>query len=207
MKELAQEFIKEKGKELVFVSGTILVILAMAFGYSYLIEGGDPYVPEGLHRVESQLDKRLTQGLSITEDVTLDLNQFLELELQGNTAAILSKANEAKAPLAEINSIVSKAAEDIEDIAAVIPQIKPKIAQRALSDALTYAAILGQRLLTFSEQMDSLYVGLETRAKGEESIADYVRLVQEANVVVQEINSLRDQYNASMSQFYELTDA
>ncbi|MDP3953783.1 MAG: hypothetical protein Q8P99_03110, partial [bacterium] len=119
---------------------------------------------------------------------------------------VLAEIGEARTPLAKITSTVTKLAADIESIAALVPQVKPRKAQRILSDAMIDAAVLGQNLLTFSQQMDTLYDGLEARAKGEESNEDYARLVQEVNAQVQGINNLRSRYNAAIDQLYQLTD-
>ena len=207
MKELIKEFINEKGKELVFISGTIVVVLALVFGHSYITEGGEPYLPENLYSLESKIDRGLSRGLSITNKVTKDLNDLLELEREGKMTEVLAQINEAKEPLEDINSIVSRAAKSIEESAGLISQVKPKRAQRFLSDAMTHAAVLGQNLLAFSQQMDTLYAGLETRARGE-GVADveYARLVQDVNLRVQVINNIQNEYNRAMDQFYQLTD-
>ncbi|MDZ4231380.1 MAG: hypothetical protein U1C52_01150 [Patescibacteria group bacterium] len=206
MKHLAQEFIQEKGRELVLISGAIIVILTLAFGYSYFVDGGDPYLPDEFSTLESKVDRELSNGLTITSEATANLNDLLKLELEGKKTEVLAEIGEARAPLAKITSTVTKLAADIESIAALVPQVKPRKAQGILSDAMIDAAVLGQNLLTFSQQMDTLYDGLEARAKGEESNEDYARLVQEVNAQVQGINNLRSRYNAAIDQLYQLTD-
>ncbi len=206
MKEAINQFIQEKGKELVFITGSAVVVLALAFGHALFTEGGDPYLPEGLLSARSRVNRAISDSLLITNEATDNLNELLKLETEGKTGEVLQKIGEYEAPLAEINPAVAKAAVDIEKIARLMPEVKPRGARAVLSDAMTRAAMIGQALLSFSQQMAVLYDGLEARVHGEEFSGDYASLVGGANAQVREINALYDQYEADMDRFKLLTD-
>jgi len=206
MKELLQEFIQERGKELVFISGAIVIALTLIFGYAYFVEGGDPFLPEGFKSTSSKVEGGVEDSLLITNEATANLNELLDLEVQGKTQEIRSNMGSYREPLGEIVPTVTELAEDIEKISTLISQVKPRRAQKIVSDAMSTAAIMGQRLLTFKENIDTLYEGLGDRINGGEVDGSYAVLVEEVNTQVRTINALYDQYNALMGQFRELTD-
>ncbi len=206
MKELIQELIQEKGRELVFITGVVIVVLALAFGYLYFMGEDDPLLPNGFLSTRSSINKNISDSFLITNKVTQNLNDLLELDAEDDKTEILANIGKYRGSLLEIQPTVEKMANGIEKISSMISEVRPKRAQEILSDALTNTAILGQTLLSFQQKMNVLYDGLEAKARGEEFAGDYTKLVNEVNDQVRDINSLYDSYQATMEEFNQLTN-
>ena len=204
MKDIIQELIRVKGKELAGMGIAILLIAAGFLAFHFYTQGGDPFVPEEVTTTRAKINKSLSRGINDMEDTIDSLNELLILEKEGNKSEIIAKVPTYKTDMAQIGQSLLTMPQDIQIIADLLPQIRPRNASKPLEDALGAAAQASIELLHLREDMVALYDGLEAYARGEE-VKEYNLIVDRVNSQSKLINSLYDTFKTNIATFRKLT--
>jgi len=204
MKDIIREFIRVKGKELAGMGIAILLIAVGFLAFHFYTQGGDPFVPEEVTTTRAKINKSLSRGINDMEDTIDSLNELLILEKEGNKSEIIAKVPTYKTDMAQIGQSLLSMPQDIQIIADLLPQIRPRNASKPLEDALGAAAQASIELLHLRENMVALYDGLEAYARGEE-VKEYNLIVDRVNSQSKLINSLYDTFKTNIATFRKLT--
>lgn len=203
MEKIFKELIAEKKKELIAIGIALLLIAAGAIAvYSYA-HGGNPFVPEEATEARGKINRTLSRGITVMENLVGNLNSLLRLESEGNKPEVLEQVPLYKNDLGKVEEVLANMPQDIQAVADRLPEVRPRNAGKILSEAMNAAAQASIELLRLRGDMASLYAGVEARAKGE-ATEDYNLIVDRVNRQVSLINSLYDEFKAKVETFKSL---
>ncbi len=204
MKNVIQELIAEKGRELAAMGIALLLVAAGVLAAHFYTQGGSPFVPEEITATRAEINKALSKGINAMEDTISNLNELLRLEKEGNTSEIIQKVPVYKTDLAKVGQVLLNMPQDIQTIADLISQVRPRSAGKPLSEAMGQAAQASIELLRLREDMVVLYDDLDARARGEKT-EEYNLIVDRVNRQGSLINSLYDEFHTKIAEFRDLT--